>query len=495
MSIGARIAALAAALLLGPAAAALAQDEPRMRFDDRLRSETVCFGVHNQNDPNPSTVYGRRYANGPVSALTPAIVLVHGSASSTDTWDFSPTWSVARALASAGYVVYAYDRLGYARSPYFDRPGGGAAITISSQRFVLHQLVDHVKNGSYATAPAGDCSGPTQPGTMRNRSVAIIGHSLGGYIVSGYPGQYHDVEAMISTAINGSGSPDEGSDDVPPSEGAKFTPNAEHPDYYDLFYTREDCEAFNVHPPGQVRYAVDTACDPRGFLISPYGEIGALGQTLEENRRNIAQIGRGTAVLLSSGDHDTTAPPAAQRGDYRYYRENCGCDVSMYSIAESGHLFMAHRSLGAWVDHVVGWLSSRGLPPTVAPPGGAGDGQPAAGDARRSPRALTTKVTPRRDRALPYRFRVKGRVRLFSGMQPAQACAGGRVSVQVKAVRNTISNRRTKLRPDCSYRLRVTFRKRARLGRAGRLRFRARFTGNDALRPARGRVRTVRAGR
>jgi hypothetical protein len=232
---------------------------------------------------------------------------------------------------------------------------------------------------------------------------------------------------------------------------------------------------------------VDVACRPEGFLISPYGEIGSLGQTAEENRRNIAAIGPGTAVLLSSGDHDTTAPPAAQRGDYRFYRENCGCDVSFFSIPESGHLFMAHRALPAWIDHVVGWLGSRGLPPASGAPG-----------VRVLPRArargLTLRVSPRRDRRAPFRFRIRGRLRPPAGMSAADACAGGRVTIQVKAGRSTVSARRAKLRRNCTYRRAVTFRKRSRLGRAGKLRFRARFHGNDTLRPRASRTRGVAAG-
>src|SRR3954469_11386365 len=109
---------LAAFALASPARAA----EPRMTFDAQMRVDTTCFSV---TDPSggTSTLFGRRFVDGPVNPLTPAIVLVHGIASSADNWDFSPTWSVARALASAGYVVYAYDRLGYARSTYA-QPGG-----------------------------------------------------------------------------------------------------------------------------------------------------------------------------------------------------------------------------------------------------------------------------------------------------------------------------------------------------------------------------------
>ena len=76
---------------------------------------SVCLPVTNPAG-GQSLLYGQRFTDGPTNSSTPAIVLVHGIASSTENWDFSPTWSVARALASAGYVVFSYDRLGYAKS-------------------------------------------------------------------------------------------------------------------------------------------------------------------------------------------------------------------------------------------------------------------------------------------------------------------------------------------------------------------------------------------
>src|SRR4051812_13268435 len=115
---------LAVAVWLAVAGPAGAATEPQMRFDKRMTATSVCFTVTNPRG-TPSVLYGKRYTDAPVSTRTPAIVLVHGIASSTDNWDFTPTWSTARALAKAGYVVYSYDRLGYAKSPYFDVPGDG----------------------------------------------------------------------------------------------------------------------------------------------------------------------------------------------------------------------------------------------------------------------------------------------------------------------------------------------------------------------------------
>src|ERR671925_1549369 len=221
---------------------------------------------------------------------------------------------------------------------------------------MLHQVVEDVKSGGYATSATDDCAAAT-PGGTQSRTVAILGHSAGGWIVASYPGTYHDVAAMIQTSIfattDGAAAPSDQS-----SEGGGFDPNPDHPDYFDFFHTRSDCESFNVYPPGAVQSVVDIACTPP-FIPSPYGEITDLGPMLAENDAAIAQIGPGTPVLLAAGDHDTTAPPEKVRADFDYYKAHCGCDVSQYTIPTSGHLYQVHASLPQVVDEVVQWLTSR----------------------------------------------------------------------------------------------------------------------------------------
>jgi hypothetical protein len=91
-------AVVTAALALAPTAGAA---EPTMKLDPKLQVATVCLPV---TDPigSPRQLYGKRYKTSSATSSTPAIVLVHGIASSTANWDFSPTWSTARALARAG---------------------------------------------------------------------------------------------------------------------------------------------------------------------------------------------------------------------------------------------------------------------------------------------------------------------------------------------------------------------------------------------------------
>ncbi len=350
--------AVASAFTLRVSVPAHPANAPRMVFDNQMRVVSVCLPVRNPAG-GTSLLHGQRFTDGPVSSRAPAIVLVHGIASSTENWDFSPTWSVARALASAGYVVFSYDRLGYAKSSWYAQPGGGYTLTTQAHRAMLHDVVGDVKNGSYGVSQAADCSGATTPGGTQNRTVIVVGHSAGGWIVAGYPGEYHDVAAMIQTDISGSAG---GSATSPlgSSSGGGFTPDPSHPDYFQFFQTTQNCLDFNTYPPGVVQYAVDVACAPP-FLDSPFGEIADMGAKYAENDAYISMIGPSIPVLLTSGEEDSTDPPSSADADYAYYQAHCGCDVTQLLLPDTAHLFMVHRSLPTWVDDVVGWLSAHGL--------------------------------------------------------------------------------------------------------------------------------------
>ncbi len=342
---------------------------PRMHFDHRIRVETVCFSVTNPAGSR-SILYGLRYTDthGSVRPSTPAIVLVHGIASSTENWDFSPTWSVARALAAAGYVVYSYDRLGYAKSSYFATPGGGTTLSTAAHRAELHQIVEAVKSGRYTTTVGGSCSAPRRRSTVRSRRVVIMGHSAGGWIVAGYPGEHHDVAAMIQADIDGSGAqPPPGTPLPAPAMGGAVTPDPSHPDYFVFFQTRQDCQEFNTYPPGEVAYVVRIACTPP-FIPSPIAEITDIPTMYAENDASIGKIGPSIPVLLTSGDQDTTDPPVLANADYAFYKAHCGCDVTQLRLRDTAHLFMAHQSLPIWVNYVVRWLGTKGLRPARRSP-------------------------------------------------------------------------------------------------------------------------------
>src|SRR4051812_12411522 len=140
-------------------------------------------------------------------------------------------------------------------------------------------------------------------------------------------------------------------------------PNPRHPHHFDFFHQRSACQSLNVYAPGAGQPVVDIAGTPP-FTPSPYGEITAPAAKLAEDDAAIAQIGPGTPVLLAAGDHDTTAPPEKVAADFQYYTAHCDCNVSRYTIQNSGHLYQVHASLPQTVDEFVSWLRSHGLPPT-----------------------------------------------------------------------------------------------------------------------------------
>ena len=104
---------------------------------------------------------------------------------------------------------------------------------------------------------------------------------------------------------------------------------------------------------------------------------------------------------------------------------------------------------------------------------------------RVKPLRVTQRLTPKRDRRAPFTFRTTGRVVPPASLSTALACASstGIVAVQVKKGKETISNRRVALKPDCSYSSSVTFKERKRFGKRRRLKFVVRFLGNERLEP------------
>lgn len=106
-------------------------------------------------------------------------------------------------------------------------------------------------------------------------------------------------------------------------------------------------------------------------------------------------------------------------------------------------------------------------------------------------RGISARVSPRRDRSAPFRFRTTGRLALPSGVPASEGCTG-RVAVQVKALRKTLSTRRVSLTSGCAYASRVSFRDRKRFTRSGRLKFTVRFLGNDRINAIRAKAVNVR---
>jgi hypothetical protein len=111
-----------------------------------------------------------------------------------------------------------------------------------------------------------------------------------------------------------------------------------------------------------------------------------------------------------------------------------------------------------------------------------------------TPRSLTVLVRPRRDRRLPFRYVIRGRLRLPTSVSAAEGCSG-RVTIQIQRGKRKLATRRPKLSRSCRYRKVISFRSTRRLRASkGRLRVTTAFRGNALLSSKRGAPRSVRFG-
>jgi Bacterial Ig domain len=110
---------------------------------------------------------------------------------------------------------------------------------------------------------------------------------------------------------------------------------------------------------------------------------------------------------------------------------------------------------------------------------------------RFSARRLTLKLNPGRDTRAPYRFQVTGNLTLPPTVARTQGCQGSEVAIIVRAGSKIVASRRLTLSRVCGYQRRISFTRRPP---GTRLRFAAKFLGNDVMQPISSPTRTGRTG-
>ena len=139
----------------------------------------------------------------------------------------------------------------------------------------------------------------------------------------------------------------------------------------------------------------------------------------------------------------------------------------------------------------------------------------AVGQSGTAASSTSSKVTPKRDKKRPYKFKTTGSVRFPrefcapnaparnciplrcpAGVRDARYCArptaaqvcSGRIKVVFKKGRSTRSSKTVRLKANCKYSSTATIRKKARL------KVSVRFSGNTILAPSKASTKSVRAG-
>ena len=113
----------------------------------------------------------------------PLQVLVHGGTASRVYWDLplrGELYSYVRRATQAGFATFNVERIGIGAS---DKPLG-ADVTLTSNAFVLHQIVQALRTGTLAGVPF-------QP-------IIGVGHSLGARVLERMQAQFpNDVDGLI----------------------------------------------------------------------------------------------------------------------------------------------------------------------------------------------------------------------------------------------------------------------------------------------------------
>ncbi len=213
-----------------------------------------------------------------------------------------------------------------------------------------------------------------------------------------------------------------------------------------------------------------------GQLVGRLWDVGADGKQL--------LVTRGVYRLNSADDGTITFQ--LNGNGYRFEPghvaklELVGSSAPTYR-ATNGQFSVAVSDLKLFVPTVEkpGEAATQGANGTVLTPGRSAT--TVALTKRQRARRVVVRISPRKgDRRAPYRFTTTGTVLLPKGFKRKDSCSG-RISIQVKAGKRTISLRRAKLTRKCGFRRSVTFSNSRRFAGRSSLKFTVRFLGNDRL--------------
>jgi pimeloyl-ACP methyl ester carboxylesterase len=362
-----------------------------------VSSSTVCFAVH--DGPLATRVIGTRFqAAG--SDRRRVILLVYGHSGTRRIWDWKPTYSVARRLARAGFLVLTYDRLS-AGDSRVSRALLGNAVSYDADREMIAEIVEQIR-GTYplpTRAPAGPCTLPGA-GAAPHPRVILVGHSLGGALVGSYPGAYQSVapvDAIVQADYSNIGASDEATALI---DAKATTPDNVAAGYVSLFLDDGSTPATKTvspttcaqnrqlvlaHDSSNRTDAVTAACDPTEFDPVPYGDFISAAANNQEDISLIAHTPPTLPVLLVFGADDCFFPPAAsaanphpcpshatgggcdargcQQDEIGTWQTICPCarDVSVWEQPDAGHVLPWTATMPLFTRTVTNWLARHRL--------------------------------------------------------------------------------------------------------------------------------------
>lgn len=108
----------------------------------------------------------------------------------------------------------------------------------------------------------------------------------------------------------------------------------------------------------------------------------------------------------------------------------------------------------------------------------------------KSPKALTAKVSPKRDKSKPFQLTASGKLTLPKGVKKSAGCKG-RVNVTFRQGTTVVGTKSSTLKSNCSYSVAVKLLANAK---KGKVKAAAKFLGNPSLKPKAAKSVTVTIG-
>ncbi len=168
-----------------------------------VASVPVSFSVTNQNTSAlPCPTDGKEYTvvghiTGPKSLLkrnsiSAAALYLHGDGVDERLWHYTktPGHDYVGDMAEAGFVSISITRLGYQGS---GKPNGND-MCFGSEADVAHQIIGHLRNGSYATTGSGLGKSGKAP---KVKSLVLAGHSASGFVAMAEAYSYDDIDGLV----------------------------------------------------------------------------------------------------------------------------------------------------------------------------------------------------------------------------------------------------------------------------------------------------------
>ncbi len=279
----------------------------------------VVFEVDNPQEGVPRTIVGNRYDPDCIRAST-VVLLQHGLSYHKEVWDF-PGYSVAQALAEAGYAVVAIDRLGYGES----KLDNGYNVSFEAYGHMTDQIVTQLRS--------------------EFSHVVLGGHSAGAGVTEFTQGLFGSADAIMALGWHHRPSDQIGKDfltgDVPRS----------FQDDYEYFLGTPEHRAWMFYEPDADPAVVEA--DTAAANLTPSGEIQTIGK--QPSRTVVANVK--VPVFIQLADKDRLFEP--QYGDLHAAEFASAPSVTVDMVPGAGHTFMLAPQGPAGTARMVDWLRSR----------------------------------------------------------------------------------------------------------------------------------------